>query len=349
MVDEQQSRPQRKVPLEEKNKTVLGLIAIAALAVMIAALLGFGKLGLGYREYTAEFTQAAALQPKNPVTVAGIQVGSVTGLKLLGDRVEVKMRVRDDVKLGKDSRATIMVMTILGSRYLALQPEGGGPLPNNRIALDHTAVPYDLQEALNDVTVSYEKLNTDNLAKALGALGDQIKTLPPEIPKAMENLQTLSTVMADRRDQFGTMLDTMRTVTNTLRRQQANIGNMVRQGNQLFGEFVVRRASFHAMMQSLTDLINTLDDTVIRDRPQLEALLRNMQTLSDMLGKHDDLLRSTLQAAPVGLRGLANATGSGNAVDLTVSNGLLIDSWMCAIMSGRAKQVNRIQYFKDCK
>ena len=74
----------------------------------------------------------------------------------------------------------------------------------------------------------------------------------------------------------------------------------------------------------------------------------NIRELSDMLGKHDDLLRSTLQAGPVALRGLANATGTGNAVDFNASNGLLMDSWMCAI-SGRAKQFGMIQYFQDCK
>ena len=30
------------------------------------------------------------------------------------------------------------------------------------------------------------------------------------------------------------------------------------------------------------------------------------------------------------------------------ANGLLVDSWMCAI-SGRAEQFGMIQYFKDCK
>jgi hypothetical protein len=76
--------------------------------------------------------------------------------------------------------------------------------------------------------------------------------------------------------------------------------------------------------------------------------LTNLRVLSDMLGQHDDLLRSTLQSGPVALRGLANATGTGNAVDVNAVNGLLIDSWMCAI-SGRAKQFGMIQYFKDCK
>ena len=73
-----------------------------------------------------EFLQAAALQPGNPITVAGIPVGEVTSMKLAGDHVEAGLKVRNDVALGEDSRATIKVTTILGSRYLALQPDGAG-------------------------------------------------------------------------------------------------------------------------------------------------------------------------------------------------------------------------------
>ena len=73
-----------------------------------------------------------------------------------------------------------------------------------------------------------------------------------------------------------------------------------------------------------------------------------MNTLTGLAAKHDAMLRSILQSAPVALRGLANSTGTGNALDTTFTNGILIDSWMCAI-SGRAKQFEMIQYYKDCK
>ena len=62
------------------------------------------------------------LLPKNLVTVAGIPVGTVTGMHLNGDHVTVDMRIQNNIDLGKDSRAVIMVTTILGSRYLALHP-----------------------------------------------------------------------------------------------------------------------------------------------------------------------------------------------------------------------------------
>lgn len=338
----------RKLTLEDRSKTLIGLVAIGVLAVLLASLVFLTKVGPGYKRISAEFIQAAALLPKNPVTVAGIPVGTVTGMRLAGDKVIVDMRVQNNIAVGKDSRAVIMVTTILGSRYLALHPGGGGPLPDNTIDLNHTEVPYDLQQALQDVAVNYGEVNTDDLARAVGLLGKQIEQMPPLIPQAMDNLKRLSTVMADRRDQVGSMLATMDMVTTTLRRQQASIGSMVNEGRQLIGEFVARRAAFSAMLQGLTDLVRVLDQTVITDRPQVDALLANVDILTGLLAKHDDMLSSILQSAPVGIRGLANATGTGNALDTYFTNGIVIDSWMCAI-SGRAKQFGMVEYFKDCQ
>ncbi len=338
----------RKRMLEDRNRTMIGLVALAVLTALLATLVIITKVGPGYKRISADFIQAAALLPGNPVTVAGIPVGTVTGMTLNGDHVTVDMRVQNNIDIGRDSRAVIMITTILGSRYLALHPGGGGPLENNTIDLNHTEVPYDLQQALQDVAVNYGDVDTDNLATAVELLGKQIEGLPPLIPKAMDNLKRLSTVMADRRDQFGSMLKTMDLVTTTLRRQQTSIGSMVRQGNELLGEFVMRRAAFHAMMQSLTDLVDVLDDTIVEDRAEIDELLANMDTLAGLMAKNDGMLRGILQSAPIALRGLANATGTGNALEANFTNGLLVDSWMCAI-SGRAKQFNMIEYYKDCK
>lgn len=346
MADPQKKR--RRRPLENYNRIGLGVTAIAVVTVLIGAMLIVKVADIGYRQYTARFLQAAALKPGNPITVAGIPVGEVTAMRLAGDHVEAKLKVRDDLALGDDSRAVIKVTTILGSRYLALQPAGAGSLPDNIFDLAHTDVPYDLQEALADVTTTYEQVDTDTFAQTLGILGKQMRDLPAVLPQALENTHTLSTIVAERPDQLGSLLKTTEVVSNTLHSQQSTIGSLVNQGNSLVGEFVTRRASFQTLMTALTNLVETLSGIVIDDRPELEKLLTNLRELSDMLGQHDDLLRSTLQAGPVALRGLANATGTGNAVDLNVPNGLLIDSWMCAI-SGRAKQFGMIEYYQDCK
>jgi virulence factor Mce-like protein len=334
--------------LESYNKTWLGLIAVAVVTIIVGAMLIANAANVGHRHYTAKFLQAAALQTGNPITIGGIQVGKVTSMRLAGDHVEAGLEVRNDVALGKDSRAVIKVATILGSRYLALEPEEGGTLPDNTFDLSHTEVPYDLQEALADVTTTYEQVDTDAFAKSLGILGTQMQGLPAVVPEAMKNIQTLSTVIADRRDQLGALLKSTDMVSSTLERQHANIAAMINQGQELIGRFVDRSATFHAMIAALTNLVNTMSTTVVSNRSELDQTITNLRKLSDLLAQHDDLLRSTLQAGPVALRGLANASGTGNAFDFNTPNGLAVDSWMCAI-SGRAKQFGMIQYFKDCK
>lgn len=346
----EQSRWQkiRSRPVETYNKTWLGFIAIAVIGALVGGMLLVKAIGFGYTTYAAEFAQAASLRAGQPITVAGIPMGTVTSMKLVGDHVEAKLSVSDDVKLGKDTKAAIRVTTILGSRYLDLQPEGPGSLPNKTIDLAHTEVPYDLQATLRDATNTFDQVDFDKVAQSLSILGKQLDGLPEVVPQAMQNIQTLSQIIAERRDQLGTLLKSSEKVTNTLRHQQQGIGTLINQGQNLIGEFVVRRGTFHAMMQSLTNLVQQLSKIAIKDRPQLDEMLRTLHQLTDMLGQHDDLLRNILQITPVTLRGVANATGTGNAIEFNAPNGLAVDSWMCAI-SGRAKQFGMIQYFKDCK
>ena len=103
------------------------------------------------------------------------------------------------------------------------------------------------------------------------------------------------------------------------------------------------------MMDALTNLVQTLSGIVVDDRPELEELLRNVHELSGMLGQARRPAAQHLAIRPDRIARVwpmppAPATRS----DFNAPNGLLVDSWMCAI-SGRAKQFGMIQYFKDCK
>ncbi|CQD15754.1 virulence factor Mce family protein [Mycobacterium lentiflavum] len=338
----------RKRPLESYNTTWMGSIAVAVVAVVIGAMLAVHALGAGYRHYTAEFLQAAALRAGNPIVVAGIPVGEVTSMKLDGDHVEAGLKIRDDIVLGKDSRATIKVTTILGSRYLSVQPNGSAALPHGTFDLAHTEVPYDLQSALQDATTTFEQVDSDRFAQSLAVLGKQLEGLPAVVPQAMTNIRSLSSIIAVRRDQLGQLLGSTERVTNTLRRQQAGLGNLINQGQDLLGQFVARRAVFHAMMQSLTNIVDTMSQIVVTDRSGLDSLIADMRDFTAMMAKHDDLLSNLLQISPIFFREATNLTGEGNAINFNANNVPLVDSWMCAI-SGRAKQFGMVQYFKDCK
>jgi len=333
---------------EDYNATWLGFTALAVIGVLVAAAVGVKALGIGESDYTAQFAQAASLQPGNIVTVAGIEVGTVRSLKLAGDHVEVAFTVKDDVKLGKDTKASIQLQTFLGGRYMALMPAGSGSVPDNTINLAHTEVPYDLQELLDDGSVLLDQLDSDQLGESLAILGKQVNGLPDIVPEAMDNLHRLSSVVADRRDQLGELFESTELVANVLHRQQAKTGVLIDQGQSLLGEFVASQAAFRSMLAGLTSLAVNLERIVVDDRPMLEDMLQNIRELTDLLAQNDDLVSSILQVAPVTVRNLTNATGYAPALEFYIANGIAVDSWMCAI-SGRADQLNMLEYFKDCK
>ncbi|GJF13007.1 putative MCE family protein [Mycolicibacterium cyprinidarum] len=333
---------------EDYNATWIGFVALATVAVVVLAAVGVKSLGIGETDYTAQFAQAASLKPGNIVTVAGIEVGNVRSVKLVDGHVEVGLTVRDDVKLGKDTKAAIQLQTFLGGRYLALTPAGPGSVPDNTISLANTEVPYDLQELLGDGSVMLSQLDSDQLGESLAVLGKQVNGLPEIVPQAMDNIHKLSSVIADRRDQLGTLFESTERVANTLHSQQARVGVLIDRGQNLLGEFVASQATFRALLVALTGLTNNLDKIVVNNRPMLNDMLKDVRELTDMLGHNDELVSNLLQVAPVTLRGLTNATGYAPALEFFIPNGLAIDSWMCAI-SGRADQFNMIEYYKDCK
>lgn len=340
--------PRMRRSLDSYNKTWLGFIAIGLVIVLMGGLLLLRTAGFGYRHYTAQFLQAAALHTGNIVTIAGIPSGEVTSMKLAGDHVDVGLRVRDDIKLGAETKAIMKITTILGSQYVELRPGPNGALERGIINLAHTEVPYDLQDTLSDITTTFDQTDTRQIAASIGIVGKQLESLPPIIPQAMNDLDRLSTIVATRRTQIGSLLSNARIVSTTLRQQQSSVGSLIHQGQDLIGEFVARRAAFHALIQSTTKLIKFLSKVVVNDQASVEGLLKDLNHLLGLLAKHDDLVRNILQIAPTAARNLTNAFGYGNAMEANFTNGLLVDSWMCAI-SGRAQQFGLAQYYKDCK
>jgi ABC-type transporter Mla subunit MlaD len=104
--------------------------------------LGIGKLGIG-KTTTREFAQAGRIEHRDQITVAGVHVGRVTGMRLDGRHVEVSLEMADTVPMGQASRAAVKLTTLLGARYVEVMPAGTGKLTDNRIPLTQTEVPYD--------------------------------------------------------------------------------------------------------------------------------------------------------------------------------------------------------------
>src|SRR5439155_14193647 len=140
----------------ERNQRVIGLVGVVALlaASGFALLLSGGVFARTYR-VTAIFSDAAGIAPGDRVTVAGLPAGTVKAVRIQGGEVAMDLAVGRGVQLPADSRATVVVETLLGKRAVQLVagPPGGRLRDGSVIPLDRTTTPVDITQ-LNDISVN---------------------------------------------------------------------------------------------------------------------------------------------------------------------------------------------------
>lgn len=335
-------------PIEEHRRAVLGLIAVVALLAATGLALGVHDLGIGTVRYEAEFAQAAGISSGDAVTLAGVSVGTVGSTRLAGDRVLVTLDIDDDVPLGATTGAAIKLTTLLGARYVELRPSGDGSLPGRRIALEHTEVPYDLQTALDNATVTFDRIDSARIGDSLNTLAAQLDGVPSVLPSMLVNIRALATIIGDRRGEMSALLTSTAKLTAVINGQQADLAAVLTQGRDLLTEIVSRRDAIVRLMDATRGLAEQVRTLVVDDRPAVDELLTGLQGLLGSLARNDALLRNLLEVLPIPIRNFANASGTGNEVDFTAPAGPLIDSWMCAL-SGHAEIANLPPYFQDCR
>lgn len=326
----------------------LGILAVCVATVLLLTTVFVNSLQLGKATYRADFAQAAGIGPGDAITYAGVPVGSVSGTRLAGDHVVVTMKIDRGLRLGADTRAAIKLTTMLGSRYIELRSDGAGSLPGRAIPLDRTEVPYSLETALQDATRTFAAVDADRIAESMTTLSEQLHGLPALVPQVLDDVQALSAVIAQRRDQIGTLLTSTEQVTTVLRTQQGDLASLVGEGRTVLQELATRQAALRGLLGAVTTLVRQLEPIVVGDSAQIQALLDDLNEMSGMIARHDDLLRNLLQILPVPWRLFANATGTGPELAANAPDGAFVDAFMCAL-SARAVEVGKAPYREDCR
>jgi phospholipid/cholesterol/gamma-HCH transport system substrate-binding protein len=112
--------------MKRRDEVLVGVFLTAAVAVLLLGTLWLvrGGLSSGYPLYS-KFAWGQNLKPGQPVLLAGVNVGAVNDVKLRDDGyLDVLLRVNNDVKVPKNSVASVKPIGIFGDAAIALTPKG---------------------------------------------------------------------------------------------------------------------------------------------------------------------------------------------------------------------------------
>ncbi|MEZ7238969.1 MCE family protein [Rhodococcus sp. GXMU-t2271] len=298
--------------------------ALGILVVLLATLSAFFLdslpiIGAG-ATYRAEFTEAAGLKPTNEVRIAGVKVGQVTDIELDGDRVLVSFKVKD-AWLGNDTSASIQIKTILGQKYLALEPRGTEVLdPDDRIPLSRTVAPYDVIEAFSSAATTLGEIDSEQLAMSFDTLSEAFSQTPDDIRASLDGVTRLSQTVASRDQELKRLLEATGRTSQILADRNAEFNRLISDGALLIAELNNRQQAISQLLTGtqrlsaeLTGLVRDNEATI---GPALDQLRGVVQILQD---RNDDLDRAMKLYEPF-VRLYSNVVGNGRWFDQVVVN-----------------------------
>ncbi|MFF3567009.1 MCE family protein [Nocardia jiangxiensis] len=297
----------------------LGLFLVLLIAVSTFYLDRLPIIGAGTK-YTAEFSEAAGLKKGNEVRIAGVKVGDVTDVGLDGDRVLVSFRTKD-AWIGDDTTASIQIKTVLGQKYLALDPKGTHPAnPSKRIPLSRTVSPYDVTEAFQDAGKSLEQTDTAQLAKSMQVLSDAFSETPPDIRSSIDGVARLSETLAKRDEQLKQLFAATNKTTKVLADRNVQFERLLANGGQLLAELNVRQQAIAQLLTGAKTIAAELTTLVHDNEQQIGPALTNLQKSIDMLNDNQQNISKTLTLAAPFYGLYSNVLGNGRWFDAVIVN-----------------------------
>lgn len=298
---------------------VLGLVMVLLVTMSAFFLDRLPIIGAGI-SYSAEFSEAAGLDRGDEVRVAGVKVGSVSGVRLDGDRVVVDFRTRD-TWIGDETTASIQIKTLLGQKYLALDPQGSRVAdPSERIPLSRTVSPYDVIDAFSDAARTLDEIDTSQLATSMRVLSDAFATTPPHIRSAIDGVTRLSNTVAKRDDELRKLFAATKKTTQVLADRNAEFERLLTSGGQLFAELNIRQQAISQLLAGAQTVSTELSALVADNEKQIGPALANLQAAIDLLNANQANITKTLELAAPFYGLYANVLGTGRWFDAVIVN-----------------------------
>lgn len=127
---------------------VIGLLGVAYMTIKLGKVSLFGD---NYYPLYARFGSVSGLRADSPVEIFGIEVGRIERLTIDKEKQTalVELRVRKDIEIYDDARATIKTSGLIGDKFVNIDPGGGGDILKPGGTITETGSPLDIEDIVS--------------------------------------------------------------------------------------------------------------------------------------------------------------------------------------------------------
>jgi phospholipid/cholesterol/gamma-HCH transport system substrate-binding protein len=296
----------------ERNQLVVGTVGVLAVAGIVLAALQYQKLPFFNQgtSCSAYFADAGGLKTGAAVEVSGYPVGKVSSIELDGSGVLVKFKIGGDVHLGDRTEAAIKTKGLLGSKVVDVTPRGEGQL-SSAIPIDRTMSPYQLPDALGDLSTTISGLNTDQLSSSLATLSETFASTPPDLRNAVHGVARLAETLNERDGQLRNLLDNAAKATGVLAKRTDQVVSLVRDTNALLVQLRTQSAALDQIWANISAVSRQLKGFIAENRQQLRPALDKLNGVLAIVDNRKGRIQESIKLLNTYAMSLGESVSSG--------------------------------------
>jgi phospholipid/cholesterol/gamma-HCH transport system substrate-binding protein len=298
--------------LEGSNRVRNGLMGIIILVIVIGVGQSFASVPMLFATptYYAQFSDTGGLNQGDKVRIAGVDIGQVRSMSIDGDKVVIGFSLAG-TQIGTDSRAAIRTDTILGRRNIEIEPRGSDPLrADGVLPLGQTTTPYQIYDAFFDVTKAASEWDTQTVKRSLNVLSETIDQTYPHLSAALDGVARFSDTIGKRDDEIKQLLANANKIAGILGNRSGQINQLLVNAQSLLGAINERNYAVSMLLERVGEFSAQVEG-FIDDNPNLNHVLEQLRTVSDVLKDRRFDLMDTLSTVANFVASLGEAVASG--------------------------------------
>jgi phospholipid/cholesterol/gamma-HCH transport system substrate-binding protein len=327
-----------KKPLSQRNPLIMGAIGIVVTVGLVTAALQWQKIPFlkQGKDFSAYFADAGGLFSGAGVEVSGYPVGKVSSIALQPSGVLVGFNVAGNIRLGELTEAAIRAKSLLGAKILEVTPRGGGHLAGP-IPIERTTSPYQLPDALGDLTSTISGLDTHLLSDSLATLAHTFAGTPPDLKTAVQGVARFAQTLDSRDAQLRSLLDNAAKATGVLAKRTDQVVGLVRDTNALLVQLRSQSAALDQITVNISAVSRQLKGLIGENRQQLQPALDKLNGVLTIV----DNRKERIQQAVKGLNTYAMSLGE------SLASGPFFNAYVVNVLPGQFLQPFISSAFSD--
>jgi phospholipid/cholesterol/gamma-HCH transport system substrate-binding protein len=313
----------------ERNPLIICAVGVGLTMAVVVGALNYKLLPFfnTNNHYSAYFAEAGGLIPGAAVQVRGFRVGQVDSLDLDDVGVLINFNVSKDIHLGDRTEATIKTKSLLGAKTLEVIPRGNGR-QDGPIPIDRTRSPYQLPDALGDLSATISGLNTDQLSQSLEVLSNTFKDTPPDLKVAVAGVARFSQTLDARDAQLRNLLANANKATGVLAERSDQVVSLIANTNALLVALESQSAALEQISGRISSVTRQLKGFIAENQDTLRPALDKLNDVLTIVDNH----KVDIQKSIKGLNAYATSLGE------SVSSGPFFKAYVANLLPGQFLQ-----------